>query len=97
MIQIDKKYMKYRRFGPFIGRMNADYCFVNDIDKEEEKDIYYVGNCKYGNGKYGTHNNFGNEELSNGNFENILGEKYGPNSFCALSSIIPKEKSQFLY
>ena len=93
MIQIDKKYMIYKRFGSFIGRMNADYCFVNDIDKEEEKDIYYVGNCKYGNGKYGTHNNFGNEELSNGNFENILGEKYGPNSFCALSSIIPKEKS----
>ena len=87
------KIQNYRRFGTWFGRMNTDYCFVNDIDPEEEKNLYYVGNCKYGNGKFGTHNNFGNEEWSNENFEDILGEKYGSNSFCVLSSILPKEKS----
>ena len=80
----------YKRFGAWFGRINADNCPVSDVEIEEEKKIYYVGNCKYGNGKYGTHNNFGNENLSNENFMKILGEKYGSNSFCALSNILPE-------
>ena len=85
----------YNRMGVFIGRDNTDYCPVNDIEKEEENNIYYVGNCKYGNGKYGTRNNFNSESLSlsNENFEEVLGEKYGTNSFCVLSSILPKENN----
>ena len=81
----------YRRFKIFFGRANADNCPVNDLEIEEENKIYFVGNCKYGNGKYGTHNNFG-EDLSNENFVDILGEKYGSNSFCVLSSVLPEEK-----
>ena len=83
----------YKRLGDWIGRKNADYCPVSDIDEEEEKQLYYVGNCKYGNGKYGTHNNFEDNSLTNGDFEEILGEKYGTNSFCALSSILPETES----
>ena len=83
-INLDK-YKDYMR--KFFGRMEADNCPVNDIEKEEENNIYYVGNCKYGSGKYGTHNNLGGGSLTNENFEDILGEKYGSNSFCILSSI----------
>ena len=86
-----KENIEYKRFGNFYGRANADNCPVSDLEIEEEKQIYYVGNCKYGNGKYGTHNNFG-ENLSNENFLEILGEKYGSNSYCVLSSVLPEEK-----
>ena len=86
----------YRKFGNFYGRINTDYCPVNDIDIQEEKQTYYVGNCKYGNGQYGTHNNFEDENLSNNDFKNILGEKNDENSFCILSSILPiEEKDKF--
>ena len=91
-LQIEEKFKKYKRFNYWFGKDNADYCPVSDIDKQEETNIYYVGNCKYGNGTYGTHNNFGDLSLSNKNFEEILGEKYGPNSFCVLSTILPEEK-----
>ena len=90
-LQIDINFSKYMRFKNYYGRKDADYCPVNDIEIEEEKEIYYVGNCKYGNGKYGTHNNFG-ENAFNEKFEKILGEIYGPNSFCALSTILPEEE-----
>ena len=83
----------YKRLGNWVGRKNAEYCPVSDIDEDEEKKLYYVGNCKYGNGKYGTHNNFEDKSLTNGDFEEILGEKYGENSFCALSSILPETES----
>ena len=92
-IGLNDKY--YKRFGAWFGKIEADNCPVNDIEVEEENQVYYVGNCKYGNGKYGTHNNFGDENLSNEKYAEILGEKYGPNSFCALSNILPageKEK-----
>ena len=91
-LKVDTNFAKYIRFNKHFGRMDADYCPVNDIETEEEKEIYYVGNCKYGNGNYGTHNNFGDESFNNGDFEDILGEKYGPNSFCALSTILPEEE-----
>ena len=81
-----KKYIDYMR-NSFFARIDTDNCPVSDIEKEEEKNIYYVGNCKYGSGKYGTHNNLGSDSLANENFEEILGEKYGSNSFCILSSI----------
>ena len=74
------------------GRTNADNCPVNDLEIEEENKIYFVGNCKYGNGKYGSHNNFVDGNLSNENFLEILGEKYDSNSFCVLSSVLPEDK-----
>ena len=86
-----KENIEYKRFGNFYGRANADNCPVSDLEIEEEKQIYYVGNCKYGNGKYGTHNNFG-EDLSNEDFLEVLGEKYGSNSYCVLSSVLPEDK-----
>ena len=90
----ESDYLKnYVRFEKWFGRKNADNCPVNDIEINEEKNTYYVGNCHYGNGKYGTHNNFNDETKSNEDFEDILGEKYGDNSFCAISNILPEEDS----
>ena len=88
----ENDYLKnYIRFEKWFGRINTDNCPVNDIEVNEEKNLYYVGNCHYGNGKYGTHNNFNDETKSNKDFEDILGEKYGDNSYCAISSVLPEE------
>ena len=88
----ENDYLKnYIRFEKWFGRINTDNCPVNDIEVNEEKNLYYVGNCHYGNGKYGTHNNFNDETKSNEDFEDILGEKYGDNSYCAISSVLPEE------
>ena len=91
-VPIPKEASAYKRFGNLFGRTNADICPVNDLEINEEKQIYFVGNCKYGNGKYGTHNNFGDKDLTNEDFVEILGEKYGSNSFCVLSSVLPEDK-----
>ena len=57
------------------GRENADYCPVNDIYPKEEENIYFVGNCKKGNGLYGSYINYvGNEKILNRNLPSILGE-----------------------
>ena len=73
------------------GRIkNADYCFVfaNKEDEENEGKDKYVGNCKIGNGNYGsqiTYNsaNSGNKDLTE------LKEVYSDNSFCILSEAYP--------
>ena len=92
-IEINEKdyLIDYIRFEKWFGRIDTDNCPVNDIEINEENNLYYVGNCNYGSGKYGTHNNFNDETKSNEDFQEILGEKYGPNSFCAISNILPEE------
>ena len=75
---------------------NADYCFgfTNNDDEEQDSKTIYVGNCKYGNGNYGTkikYNSFpnsGNGELTE------LKEKYSNNSFCVLSEAYPTNSNQ---
>mgnify|MGYP002623949311 FL=1 len=70
---------------------NADYCFVfaNEEDEENEGKDKYVGNCKIGNGNYGSqisYNSFSNE----GNKDlGELKEVYSNNSFCILSEAYP--------
>ena len=70
---------------------NADYCFgFIQNSKEETDEIFYVGNCNYGNGSYGsqiTYNYYGN--LTNSKNEKELKEKYSNNSFCILSEAYP--------
>ena len=70
--------------------INADYCFGFVQNSQEAQNNLYLGNCKSGNGNYGSkikYNNFG--ERTNGEIENELYEKYSNNSFCVLSEAYP--------
>ena len=70
--------------------VNADYCFGFIQNSEESKNNLYIGNCKSGNGNYGSkikYNTF--REQTNGENEGDLYEKYTDNSFCVLSEVYP--------
>ena len=84
----------FQRFGNYRGRANADYCFVNDYYPSEENSAHYVGSCKKGQGNYGSNILYNdNIKESNSKMPENFGEKYGNNSFCVLSSVIPIIKS----
>ena len=84
----------FQRFGNYRGRPNADYCFVNDYFPSEENLAHYVGSCKKGQGNYGSNILYNdNIKESNSKIPEKFGEKYGNNSFCVLSSVIPTLKS----
>jgi len=78
---------------------SADYCPVFYHLLPEYQDSYFVGNCKMGNGKYGTNLYYINAQgVSENNHPNSelpkeLGEKYSENSFCMMSSLVPKDKN----
>ena len=82
---------EYLRFGNKLGYITADYCPICQEYSVESKELYYIGNCQKGTYDYGTMINFGyrlgyeNEEIPE-----ILGEKFSQNSFCSLTSVIPK-------
>ena len=87
----------YERFYPIGGKTkNADYCFGfynNDFEENGETDLY-VGNCKNGNGNYGTqiqYNDYG--KFKNGHL-GVLEEKYSNNSFCILSEAYPTTSNE---
>ena len=83
----------FQRFGNYRGRANTDFCFVNDFYPSEENLVHYVGNCKKGEGNYGSNILYNdNIKESNSKIPESFGEKYGNNSFCVLSSVIPKIK-----
>ena len=74
------------------GRRNADYCPVSDVH-EQDKNNPYVGNCKLGNNSYGyyiTYEGDFRKNYSDLKFDESVGQIYGENSFCALSSLISK-------
>ena len=93
----DIKVSNYYRLGNFGGKENVDYCPINDNRLEEEQKNYYIGNCKNGNGLYGSYINYKDIGHPNQEFPEIFGEKYGENSFCALINLIPKidEKNEY--
>ena len=76
--------------------INSDYCFgFTTIDAEENDNDLYVGNCKLGSPKYGSQIIYkDNNNYINGDFQEILGEKYTHNSFCVLSEAYPKGLSE---
>ena len=83
----------FQRFGNYRGRANTDFCFINDFYPSEENLAHYVGNCKKGEGNYGSNILYNdNIKESNSKIPESFGEKYGNNSFCALSSVIPKNE-----
>ena len=78
---------------------SSDYCPVNFHLYDEYKKSYFVGNCKRGNGDYGSNlyyiNSTGQRESNHTNSElpKELGEKYSDNSFCMMSSLVPNGDS----
>ena len=49
----------------------------------------YLGNCKIGNGNYGSHIIYNDHNIhKNSENEEELQEKYSNNSFCILSEVI---------
>ena len=84
----------FQRFGNYRGRSNTDFCFINDYFPSEENLAHYVGNCKKGDGNYGSNILYNdNIKESNSKIPESFGEKYGNNSFCVLSSVIPKAQT----
>jgi leishmanolysin-like peptidase len=106
---LDKEYLTnlipydyYNRY--FIGGAisSADYCPVPYHFNLEYQNSYFVGNCKLGNGNYGTNlwyniNGTKVNNITNNKIPVEFGEKYSDNSFCMMSSLVPKTKSDYSY
>ena len=105
--RLSRTYNKYREYDIFsndiyrrftnnnkIGGIakNADYCLTFiDIESEDNHDNMYLGNCKIGNGNYGSNIIYNDHNIyKNSENEEELQEKYSNNSFCILSEVFPK-------
>ena len=84
------------------GSSAADYCPVSSSNSKEGNYAYYIGHCsEKGNGEYGYEIPYYNEEenityyYTSRELEPITGEKYSETSFCYLSSLIKKDKSDY--
>ena len=82
---------EYLRFNKQFGSAMADYCPVCQELPYESRNTYYVGNCQRGNYNYGTRIIFDYQYgYDNNEIPKTLGEKFTENSFCSLTSVIPK-------
>ena len=92
-------YYQYFRRDYIGGYYMADYCPVAQNYYYDVINQHFVGRCDIGTGDYGTGIYYQNNlNYTNGELENITGEKYSPNSFCYLSSLIrddEKKKSTY--
>ena len=74
---------------------SADYCPLHFHVLTEYEKSYFVGNCKIGNGNYGSYLYYKNistgvpEMHRNSELPKELGEKYSENSFCMMSNLVP--------
>ena len=85
---------EYNRFQNNFGYKSADYCPVCQEYPYSSNNLYYIGNCQIGNNNYGSKIHFGKIlGYENDEIPKILGEKYSQNSFCSLTSIIPKNNN----
>ena len=72
----------------------AEYCPVTLENKLSGDSPFYIGNCKYGNNDYGNEIKLENgQSYSYNGLTDYFAEKYGIDSFCALSSIIKKNSN----
>ena len=76
----------------------TDYCFVHGQSSYEQFS-YFTGNCKLGNGNYGSSIYYYNEKTKdyqsghpNSELPKELGEVYSDTSFCIMSSLVPSGK-----
>ena len=74
----------------------ADYCPTHGQNNTESFGSYFTGNCKIGNGNYGSNIYYINQKTGqyeanhrNGILPLELGEKYSNTSFCIMSSLAP--------
>ena len=90
--------------GVYIGGNvpSADYCPVSykTLSTLENFD-YFTGNCKYGNGYYGSEIRYINISTKKESYENLngyltedFGEYYSNNSFCMMNTLVPDYISQ---
>ncbi len=71
----------------------AEYCPAT-FETKLDNSLFYIGSCKYGNDNYGSEITLQNgQSYSYKGFTENFAEKYGDNSFCALSSIIKKNSN----
>ena len=100
LYKIDKNSIEnkeYLRFGDKFGSRTADYCPVCQEYSPTSYNLYYVGNCQKGNFIYASRIYFGSYGYESEEIPIILGEKYAENSFCSLSSVIPKINGNNIY
>ena len=84
------------------GSSAADYCPVATSNEDEGEVSYYIGHCsEKGSREYGGDIPYYDIEenttnyYKSGEIESITGEKYSETSFCYLSSLIKKDKSDY--
>ena len=78
---------------------STDYCFTHGQRYDETNYDYFVGNCKYGDGRYGKNIYYYNADTKsyepghpNSELSQELGEIYSDTSFCFMSSLTPSGK-----
>ena len=86
------------------GYTPADYCPVASNYPDPNDNAYYIGHCSNkGSGNYGMLIPYYNEKtnqtfaIQSKYLQTINGEKYSENSFCYLSSLIKKTKTNETY
>ena len=80
-----------------IGEKYVEYCPVSSSSLTNQEK-YFIGNCKIGNNSYGSEIKFNDGFFYDYSiFGNKIGEKYGSNSFCALSSVIQRDDDNNKY
>ena len=105
-IQYDQNFLGiYTKLLPFDYNSNsylggflysADFCPVNFRQQTEYNNTYLVGNCKYGNGNYGSNLYYyitpekSEKFHPNSELPEELGEVYSENSFCMMTNLIPE-------
>ena len=101
---LEDKYQYYEDHTDYGGWASAEYCPVSTEDTNHEghegQNIYFVGHCsEKGSGEYGSHIHYlyNNEDQihKSSEIKEIIGENYSGNSFCVLSSLISKDKTNY--
>ena len=81
------------------GFEKADFCPVSRTYYREEVNGYYVGNCNFGFGDYGTNIIYLKDKkevyYKSGDIEKITGEKYTDHSFCYQSSLTKYDEPDY--
>ncbi len=90
---MEEDYIRFSYFYNKMGRVNADYCFVQHIYNKEEDSTFYAGSCRTNSQKFGSQIYYNDiENHYNADLPQILGEKFNDHSFCTLTALIPSDQ-----
>ena len=84
----------YKRDWQKYGKDFIEYCPISFDIKIDGESNYYKGSCKSNDNNFGEDLGFGNNYKD---FSKYFGEKFGSNSFCALSSLIRNDSPGYTY